>query len=466
MTLSRDYPIGFSPLCHQWDILHALKSGTDDTLWLCGGLGSGKSHVLVYAVFFAGMLWAPGVPMLLIEPDYQTFGDVFMQLWRQEIPGEGVLWEHTQTKYGPKLIMYPGGGVVTELSVRSAMNAQTVVRIDGPSYGLAFMDEPARMQMGHVAFEKIFGRTRLSTPIGNKLLIVGSPRGFNWVADAFGCTEDHPPHGWTHGYSPRPGYFIRACRTRDNREHQSAGYEDRQIRVYGERQARTELNASLVSAEGMIFPEWSKSLHVIPDALMDQLWNQRVVRRMGGCDWGFTEPAAVEVVGRTGDDELYCADEWYFAEKQVQEQGVAMDAFRSQYYVREWWGDKSDPGKIALLRKGYVEDGKRLSFPIKESDEHWQAGIDYLRHRMVVRREVPHPHLGDEFGCPRFLVAERCKELIREIPAYRQLEPKPGKGPAEGAMGDDHAIDAVRYAAWCSQKAGRVRTYGEPAVAS
>ena len=91
---------------HQMDALQGIRRYP--RLWLCGGLGSGKTWLLV--LYCAAMLsqWAKrsvkGAPMagLLYEPDFTTYEEVFLPAWRAMIPGEGRLWRDYTTRTGSR----------------------------------------------------------------------------------------------------------------------------------------------------------------------------------------------------------------------------------------------------------------------------------------------------------------------------------------------------------------------------
>lgn len=487
--------IDFRPHLHQH---HAIQSTRDNPVtWLCGGLGSGKSHLGVHYTYLMGAEYAPGIDGLVVMPDFASFEDIFMALWRQEIPGEGRLWHYKHTQSGGRHLVIDTPRGRSTVYIRSAMNIQNVQRIDGlTTIGWSLMDEPARMLCGEMAFEKVLGRTRskrIEREHGykhNPILIIGSPRGFNWLANAFGCTEDHPKHGYDRGYYPdtdgHPGYFIRACRTKDNAENLSDNYEENARIAYSQALYDQEFSASLISAQGMILPEWSKPIHVIPDKLADEMWQHRVIRPIGGMDWGFTAPAATAIMGWTGDHELIVIDEWYKRGRQVHEQGAWAYHANHRWGKRTapggrltipYFGDPADPGKIELLRKGFAWRGERMSLDIKAAKYHggsashtsaptgWQARIDLLRSLLTPRSGVEHPASihNDKLrgvGAPRFYVAARCKNLISEIPAYRQKEQQDGKPDREGAVGHDHLIDAVCGAAYTTDTTLEVRGFG------
>jgi hypothetical protein len=438
--------------------------------------------------------YAPGYDGLIIEPDFATFTEVFMSVWRDQIPGEDRLWKLTRkTHEGLCLEIYASKSKTTRVFIRSGMNLQTVKRIDGlTTIAWAGIDEPARMITGEVAFQKALGRLRVPLPgyKYNPLLIVGSPLGLNhWTAGAFGCQQDHPAEGYVDGYFPdpveKPGYYIRACRTRDNATHLQDNYEHNCRVAFGEALAEQEFNASLMSTRGMVLPEWSAPKNVLIHGLVKDLWERRVRTSPGGADWGTTRPAAAVVTGWTGDRELVVPALWYEAGRHIIQQGVAMHALQEEWAKTrgktrnfiQWYGDPYRPGNIKLLQQGFDYDGKhypglsikgaKTGRDVGTKTGAWQAGIDLLRNMMSLRRGVDHPAwpVGNQLGAPRFYVSDRCKPLLDEIPKYRYPEIIPGKpipGDAD-PLCDDHAIDCVRYAAYSTATRGVVRSYSRAA---
>lgn len=443
-----DFTHTWRPSWGQHDAWEAAKDWAS-YIWLCGGLGAGKTFALVFWAFMMATHYCRGIRGMIVEPDFQTFGQVFMAEWKERVPDE--LWEIRRDKYGEKLVVFWGDGRQsgeTEILIRSAMNAQVVERINGPNLGWAGLDEPGRMKMGKMAYDYTLGRLRLPTPMGRQpLFIVGSPRGFNWLAKAFDLTEDHPPHAWTQGYVPKDGYFVRAVKTADNVAN-DPNFVERLIEAYGEAYAAQELEGRLRSMEGAIFPGWYRSVHVIPHDVAMALW-PRVTRKRGGMDFGFTNPATVYPAGQLPDDELLIIDEWYKRNQQIEEwhtpsgeyregQASAALRFRDEYGPTVYECDPSRPEYILKLRSLGIEAVK--------ANNDWETGCDELRSRMNIRFGVDHPVHG-AVGCPRLLVSDRCTNLISEMGSYIQKEVRPGQPLREGAQGEDHGIDAVRYIA-------------------
>jgi len=486
--LSNKHQIEFlcQPKHHQWDAWEATK--THQVVWMCGGLGAGKTWAMVWWVWLMATEWAPDVDGLLFEPDFATYSDVFLKLFRLLIPGEGVLWDAVNTRDGGRqLHIHVSKARTVTVFVRSAMNTQNVMRSEGlTTVGWTAIDEPARMLVGEKAFTNSLGRSRVQIPGWeyNPIFMVGSPRGLgHWTANVMGCTTDHPAFGYDRIYEPdaakKPGYAIRACRTKDNKDNLAKNFERNYRISVGEALAAQEMNAALMFGSGMVLPEWRTPLHVLPHEVIKELWDRTVQRPIGGTDWGYHR-AASEVCGWTKDKELLVIDEYYFSGGTVIEQGVAMHGFTQDYAMKigkggkkamPWYCDPEDRGARELMKKGFEHKGNQYVVGAKQAKNAWQPGIDLLRNLLSVRPHLDHPGHppGNRMGRPGMFVSDRCEGFITEAPAYRHLAKEEGKPLKDGhasadPLCDDHAVDAVRYPAFTTATTLPTRSYGRKAA--
>jgi len=371
--------------------------------------------------------------------------------------------------------------------VRSAMNRQTVMRSEGlTTIGWVGIDEPARMLLGQKAFTNSLGRARakMSGWNHNPIYMVGSPLGLgHWTANVMGCTTDHPEMGYYQCYLPdalkRPGYVIRACRTRDNASNLADNYESGARLGMSRELADQEFNASLTFASGMVLPEWSTPIHVLPHEQILEMWNRRIQRPVGGVDWGY-HTCANEVVGWTKDRELLLIDETYAHGMTDIEQGVLAHGFTQQYATKAgtggdltmpWYCDPEDRGAREQWKKGFEYKGKFYVIGARKAKNAWQAGIDRLRHQMSVRPGLDHPSHppGNRLGRPGFFVSDRCQGFIEEAPAYRHLAKEEGKPLKDGhasadPLCNDHAVDAVRYPCFTTATTLPTRSFSRKAA--
>ncbi len=444
----------WTPHQHQMDAYDAALKYK--AVWLCGGFGGGKTYTLAQWFYDMATEHCPGLDGLLFEPDFDTFYDIFMPTWRKIVPGEGNLWDLKSTNRGnsKQLAVYLPDGRVSTIYIRSAMNAQTVERADGlMTICYAGLDEIARAKCGARAWELTVSRCRNPSPIGNHILVVGKPNGFNWTADAFGLTEDHPPHGWTTGYSSpnKPKYFVRVCKTSDNSDYLDPDYEDN-LRDFGETFAKENVEGSLVHTQGAIFPRWSQAMHVIPDAEADAIWQRSVRKKACGGDYGYSNPAAWLACGKTADGDLIAIDEWYKKHSKTAEICYNGARLRRRWGVRAFPYDSANAGIIAELRAGCNWRGETERVNATKADKDFEQGVGKLRDLMEFFPDKVHPFKINSQGLPakgspKFFVAERCVNFRSELSRYREKEAVEETPLSENTIGHDHLIDCARYAA-------------------
>jgi hypothetical protein len=102
------------------------------------------------------------------------------------------------------------------------------------------------------------------------------------------------------------------------------------------------------------------------------------------------------------------------------------------------------------------------------ADKDWRPGTDAVRNLMHRRSGLDHPahERGNKLGAPRFYIARRCKNLIREYSELRDANDPDLDSSTQGregfTIGDDHAIDAVRYMVFSSKRRGRPKSSWQP----
>jgi hypothetical protein len=398
----------------------------------------------------------PGKRGMIVVPNFDHFDDTLLPILKEIWPPN---FEVIRRGNKPKILVHCGEQGVSEILLRSAMNKQTVERIDGPTIAWAWLDEPSKMKCGETAWNKVLGRVRQVAPL-NSVFCTGSPSGPNWIAEAFGHTDRFPAQAWTTGFSAKDDYFIHAARTRDN-IHNREGYVETLIDAYGELFAIQELEGDIISAEGRIYPNWYKNVHVIPHALAMEM-AKRCKRFVSGHDWGWTNPACNAYAGLTDDGELLLFKEWYHRRKQVEEQGADVAWTERDHRVRfQKHCDPAEPANIDKWRRGFSWSSVPYQLlSVHEAPNDWQAGCDVVRSLLHVRGvgKIDHPNYerfgpDNKLGRPALLMSDQMVNGIKEFPAYREIEIEPDKPPREGAVGEAHFLDTVRYMAYGSTRA-------------
>ena len=146
--------------------------------------------------------------------------------------------------------------------------------------------------------------------------------------------------------------------------------------------------------------------------------------RIRAIDFGYRDPFVCLWFAISPDSELWCYREYYHPGRSMAHHAQAIRELSQGEHILYTVADSSEPQSIADLR--------RLGVPAIEAKRDRRAG------RMLVG-----DYLRD--GRLRF-VRGQCPQTIREINFYRWDVDKNKEGAKEATIGDDHAMDAMRYA--------------------
>lgn len=207
-----------------------------------------------------------------------------------------------------------------------------------------------------------------------------------------------------------------------------------------------------VQAEGAVYDIWSEDVHVREDAwLIEAGWlaarddgrlgaGPRVVRVIGGQDWGFTNPGDLQVWLLDGDGRMVLAHEVYMTRQLIGwwvEQAKDAVAF---------WGMETlvcDPSQPAAIQE-MVSGGVHATAAINDIPD----GIDRVYSRLVVQAD----------GLPRLMVRRHAldardpnrEEKFQPCGLREEITGQVWKNKGrkeEPADGENHAADVVRYSA-------------------
>jgi len=269
------------------------------------------------------------------------------------------------------------------------------------------VDEAAMVD--HLAWKVLIGRLR-QTGYEPKAWITTTPKGRNWV--------------WREWVSePKEGYELIPCRTEDNPYLTSEFIGDLKASYSGVFYQQ-ELLGEFVGFEGMVYPQFSRTVHV---ADCSQVEFALVV---AGVDWGFTNPAVILVVGVDGDGRLYVVDEFYERRRLIDDVAARAREFVEAYKVNCFCCDPSEPA--------YIETFRRMGLNAVAGNNEVTPGINALASRLGVQAD----------GRPRLFVDPRCVNVVVEFENYRYPESREGAAVKEQPLKVyDHALDALRYVA-------------------
>lgn len=194
-----------------------------------------------------------------------------------------------------------------------------------------------------------------------------------------------------------------------------------------------EVELEFRAVQGAVYPQFDRKVHVVKPSEVPPLEELSIY---AGIDFGY-HTTAIPLVGIDKDQNWWVFDEVYGREEILKD---IMPRFR----------DKLGDLRLILLvgdqaAKDAIETLLVEGWPIVPAVKHQDSiihGIDLIRQKLKPRIQL--------IGVPKptIFFSSVCKNIIKEMEAYKYPEDKPDRNPLEVPMKfDDHGPDALRYLA-------------------
>jgi PBSX family phage terminase large subunit len=286
------------------------------------------------------------------------------------------------------MLTMQGGG---EILFRSADNPD---RLRGPNAHWALLDEAALCPKD--TWDITIGRLRADGTAG-PCRVVTTPKGRNWL------------------YERQSEMTIFRAATKEN-PYLSREFVSSLEHNYTGNFARQELYGEFVAFEGLVYPMFSRDVHV-----RVQVESEFTTHWLGN-DEGYTNPSVILDVGVDGDGRLHVFREWY-RRGQLQDTVVSAN--------KEWYNNVVATGIVVdASAAGLIAAMKALSLPAIAHKGRVQDGISKVQNLLAIA--------GD--GRPRLTIDPSCVQTMAEFESYCWKE-----GKDEPEKQNDHAMDTIRY---------------------
>lgn len=295
-------------------------------------------------------------------------------------------------------------------------------RLVGAGLNGVWLEEASRL--APTAWQE-FIRPTLSDKLG-WCNVTGTPLGRDWVYENFVKPAQKEV----------PGYEFHTWRTIDNPHVQREEIEH-QRKVMAPEFFRREYEASFDAFIGQIYSEWNDKwcFDEVPQGL-------QFARILGGCDWGYTNPGALVVVGIGYDGTVWVLDEVYKRQLLVEEFWVPeAKKLQEKWRFNEWVADPAEPDNIQRFSRAGMQVTGHRNYGSGKFDEHARSVMS------GIRRVSGLIHQG------KLRISKNCKNTLDELRNYRwddlpkshitdpnftfQERPRPHQS--------DHAITSMRY---------------------
>lgn len=255
-------------------------------------------------------------------------------------------------------------------------------------------------------------------------VFIGTPKGFNHFYDLFVHAEK--TEGWK-GFK-FTSYDNPLLDPAEIDEARKALPED----IFAQ-----EYLAEFRKMKGLVYKEFNRDLHVV-----QTLPERQFIEVLAGVDFGYTNPAAILVIGKDFDNNYWVVDEYYERGKTTNELVEILQQRQQKFSLNFLYPDPAEPDRI--------EEINRSGLTCREVSKDIAAGVDRVRAL---------------FKGNRIRILASCTNLIWELETYHYPDTREGRNEYELPVKEnDHAVDALRYALFSNQPTDVRESEGEFAL--
>jgi len=294
--------------------------------------------------------------------------------------------------------IFPNGGKILSMSAESGRE-----KYQGGAVSLVILDEEHPQDI----FDECM--LRCIDYKGIVVLTMTPLKGITWPHDIF---FENPQSGYTqYAISGLDNPWISSVKLRRAISHMSE--ESQRSRLFGD----------FTNQQGVVYPELSRSIHVVESFDPPAHWP-----RDRSIDFGVKNPfACLYFAHDERDDVLHVYDEYYATERTTVENGRILNNRNPNTDFRWTVADpESRDGRLTLSRECGIET--------KNAPKHVGVieTINWVKERLALDAE----------GKPHLIIHNNCRNLLKEFRLYRWSE---GAGKDKPIKKNDHALDALRY---------------------
>ncbi len=283
---------------------------------------------------------------------------------------------------------------------------EAIETLRGQRYDLIVIDEIASMRNFWMNWQEVIRPTLTDTK--GEGLFISTPKGFNHFYDLYNLENTDDEFKSFH------------FSTYDNPHIPREEVDKAREQVTEDRFAQEYL-ADFRKTEGLVYKEFDREEHLIPEADFDED-EYNIVETIGGEDPGFRHNAVVLTIKKSGGGKYYVTNEWVKTNK--------TDAEIADY-VAACKHDKDFPDPE---NQGFIEELIRRKVNVRDVVKGRGSVVNGIN---VVRELFKTKKL--------FIIKERCPSLIWGLETYSYDEQKNTHNDENPKKEGDDEVDALRY---------------------
>jgi PBSX family phage terminase large subunit len=329
-----------------------------------------------------------------IAPTYQQARDIAWAQLRNEL--SPIIKECNESRL--ELSVLNKLGKRSQIFLRGWESIET---LRGQKFDLLILDEVAMMRNFWTNWHEVLRPTLTDTR--GEAMFISTPKGFNHFYDLYNLE----------------------ARDEDFKSFHFTSFDNPYLPVDELLKAKKELPedkfaqeymADFRKTEGLVYKEFDRAKHIYDTE------PTRIIEKLGGVDFGFTNPAAIVTAERDADNHYWISNVWY---KTGQTEAQVAEVVAGKH-LNKCYPDPESPGGIQELKNR----GVNVREVIKGKDS-IKTGIDAVRELLKSGRLHIH---------------KSCEDLVWEMEIYSYPDKKDMHNLDENPIKEnDHALDALRY---------------------
>lgn len=375
-----------------------FHTSSTEVFGFIGGLGSGKS-ASGCAEAIRQAIDQPGSTGIVAAPTYKQLSASTKELFFKILHPLAI---HRYDRVDEKLVLTNG-------SIIFFRSTEDPEPIRGVNAAWVFLDEGSTTTQQ--AWDILIGRVR-QPGFRHRAFLTTTPKGLNWVYDYFASPKK------------KDGYSYVSATSMDN-PHNTPDYFRRMKATFSDRDYQQEVLGEFVGFDGLVYPEFTKDLHVKPRPT-----DKKPLEVIYGHDFGFGHPNAIIAIHRYSTH-LHVVGEHI-------ESNLALDdlieATRNMEAIHGKGVHVCDHEPLIIVEL------QKAGFHCTLANKAVDAGISTVAAQF---NQDPLTNI------PRLQIDPSCTKLIDELSRYCWDRPKDGSPnpvkPKVLKLNDDGA-DALRYA--------------------
>lgn len=375
---------------------------------ICVGRRGGKTTLASEEIKGKGLYTQANIAY--IAPTYQQARDIIWETLKKEL--KPITVSINESRLEIKIRNLKGGE-----SMITLRGWESIESLRGQSFDMLVIDEVAMMRNFWALWQEVIRPTL--TDRKGEVMFISTPKGFNHFYELYNMElkdKDYKSFHFTSYDNP----------------HLSKEEIDKSRAEITETRFQQEYMADFKKVEGLVYKEFDRTRH-----LYENLPENVHFEKLGGVDFGFTNPCAITHISKDPNGIYYVDNEYYQTgrtESQIADY-VLSCKFNKVY------PDPENPSAIALL----AQKGINIREVTKNKDS-IKNGINKVR---------------DLFKQNKLLINKRCVNLIGELESYCYPDSIDGMNESENPIKEnDHLLDALRYVIYM-ENIVRLRTIQE-----